>query len=320
MLLLSFGLVACFADLSSAFAQSAYPARPIRIVVPTAAGGGNDLVARILGQALTERWGRQVVVENRTGAGTMIGNEIVAKSKPDGYTLLMAPAAFVIIPAMYKKVPYDTANDFTAVIHAVNLPALIAIHPSVPASSLNEMIALARARPGELAFASAGYGTQPHLSMELLASMAQIKMIHVPYKGTSPGLTDLLAGQVAIMAANMLQAVPYTRNGRLRALGVTTANRVSGAPEIPTIAEAGLPGYESVQWYGLLAPAGTPHDVILKLNKESGAILTTAQARQRLAADGAEVVAGSVEEFAQYLKAEISKWAEVVRTAGIKPE
>ena len=309
-----------FALQYDAVAQSAYPARTIRIIVPTASGGGNDMVARLIAQGLSERLGRQVIAENRPGAGTIIGTELVAKSPADGYTLLMAPAAFVTVPLTNKKAPYDAVRDFAPITQAASLPSLVVVHPSVPATSVKEMIALAKAKPGQILFGSAGLGTQPHLSMELFASMANLRMIHVPYKGSSPGLVDLLAGQLAIMAANMPQTIPYVRAGRLRALGVTTASRVAAAPEIPTIAESGLPGYESVQWFGLLAPAGTPREIIARLHKESIAILRMPENIARLAADGAEVTTSSPEEFAAFIRAENVKWAKVVKAAGIQPE
>lgn len=304
----------------SAFAQTQYPTRTIRIVVPTAPGGGNDLTARMLAQAFLERFGVAAVAENRTGAGTVIGNDIVAKSKPDGYTLLFAPAALAITPTMNKKMPYDAAKDFAPITQAASLPALITVHPSVPARSVKELIALARPRPGQLFYGSAGHGTHPHLTMELFASMAKIKMVHVAYKGTTPGLTDLLAGQISVMAGNMPQMIPLARSGRVRALGVTTATRAPAAPDIPTIAEQGLAGFESVQWYGLFAPAQTPRDIIERLNKETITALRTSQNRDRLAADGAEVVGSSPEAFAAFYRSELAKWAQVVRNAGIKPE
>ena len=317
---IALALLALGAISADLFAQSTYPSRPMRIIIPTAPGGGNDLVGRMLAQAFSERFGVPVVPENRTGAGTVIGNDIVAKSKPDGYTLLMAAGALAVTPAMYKKMPYDAARDFMPITQAASVATLIAIHPSVPASSTREMIALARARPGEFLFGSAGHGTQPHLSMELFATMAKIKMVHVAYKGTTPALTDLLAGQVAIMAGNMPQLLPFVKNKRLRALGVTTPKRSAAEPDIPTIAETGLPGYESVQWYALLAPANTPRDVVDRLNKETVAVLRLPQNRDRLAADGAEVVGSSPEAFAAFYQAELVKWAKVVRDAGIKAE
>ena len=301
-------------------AQEQYPARQVRIVVPTAPGGGNDLVARMFAQAFTERLGRPVIAENRTGAGTMIGNDVVAKAKPDGHTLLMAPAALAIIPALNRNVPYDTRKDFAPITHVASLPSIIAIHPSLPVRNVKEMIAFARGRPVQVLYGSAGHGTQPHLTIEHFSSMAKIRMVHVAYKGTTPGLTDLLAGQIALMAGNMPQLLPHVRAGKLRALGITTATRSEAAPDIPSIAEAGLPGYESPQWYGFFATAGTPRDIIARLHKESVAVLQDPENRKRLAASGAEVVASTPEKFAAFFHAEIDKWAKVAREAGLRAE
>ncbi len=301
-------------------AQSDYPNRTVRIIVPTAPAGGNDTVARVIAQGLSERWGRQFVVENRAGASTMIGGEMAAKAPPDGYTLLMGVSTLAINPATFRKVPYEAMRDFAPVTQAVFVPNLMMVHPSVPAKTVKEMIAFAKARPGQILFASAGYGTNPHLSMELFASMAGIRMIHVPYKSSTPGIVDLIAGHVAIMAPNMLQSIPHVRAGRLRALGVTSAARAASAPGIPTVAEGGLPGYEAVQWYGLLAPAGTPREIIARLHAETVAILRAPDSAKRLAGDGAEVIAGTPEEFAAFIAAETVKWAKVVKAAGIQPE
>ena len=301
-------------------AQSDYPNRTVRIIVPTAPAGGNDTVARVIAQGLSERWGRQFVVENRAGASTMIGGEMAAKAPPDGYTLLMGVSTLAINPATFRKVPYEAMRDFAPVTQAVFVPNLMMVHPSVPAKTVKEMIAFAKARPGQILFASAGYGTNPHLSMELFASMAGIRMIHVPYKSSTPGIVDLIAGHVAIMAPNMLQSIPHVRAGRLRALGVTSAARAASAPGIPTVAEGGLPGYEAVQWYGLLAPAGTPREIIARLHAETVATLRAPDSAKRLAGDGAEVIAGTPEEFAAFIAAETVKWAKVVKAAGIQPE
>ncbi len=306
-------------DAATGPAQS-YPNRPIRMVVAIPAGSGTDTVARLIAQGLSERLGRQVVVENRPGAGTIIGNEIVAKAKPDGYTLLVNGAALTISPAMYKKIPYDTAHDFAPITVAVFTPNLMAVHPSVPAKTVKEMIALAKARPGQILFSSGGRGTNSHLATELFASMAQIRMVHVPYKGSTPGVIDLMAGHVALMTNSVSTLLAHVQSGKLRALGVASARRVAAAPDIPTIAEAGLPGYESVQWSGLLAPAGTPQEIIARLNREIVAILRVPEMKQRLAADGSELVANSPEEFAVFLKAELVKWAAVVKATGITPE
>jgi len=297
-----------------------YPARVVRIVVPTSAGGGGDVIARLIAKALSERWNRQVVVDNRTGAGTMLGSELVARAAPDGYTLLMTPSTLAINPAAYKSVPYDALRDFAPITQAAVVPNLMMVHPSVPAKNVREMIALARSRPGQLFYASSGHGTSPHLSMELFSLMAGIRMIQVPYKSSGPGVIDLLAGQVALMAPSMISGIPHVRAGRLRALGVTTAARSPSAPDIPTIAEAGLPGYESAQWYGLLAPAATPKDVLEKLHREVTAILLAPEHRELLGAEGGIVVAGSPDAFAGMIKTEIAKWLRVAKEAGMKPE
>jgi tripartite-type tricarboxylate transporter receptor subunit TctC len=305
--------------LAGAHAQG-YPLRVVRIVVPTSAGGGGDVIARLIAKSLGERWGRQVVVDNRTGAGTMLGSELVARAAPDGYTLLMTPSTLAINPAAYKSVPYDALRDFAPITQAAVVPNLMMVHPSVPAKNVREMIALAKSRPGQLFYASSGHGTSPHLSMELFSLMAGIKMIQVPYKSSGPGVIDLLAGQVALMAPSMISGIPHVRSGKLRALGVTTAARSPSAPEIPTIAESGLPGYESAQWYGLLAPAGTPKDVLDKLHREVTAVLRAPEHRELLGAEGGIVVAGTPEEFAAVIRSETAKWLRVAKDAGLVPE
>lgn len=301
-------------------AQTPFPNRAMRIVIPTAPGGGNDLSGRLLAQWLAERYGVPVVPENRTGAGTVIGNDVVAKAKPDGHTLLIAPAALAITPTMNRQMPYDAAKDFAPITQIASLCAMIVVHPSLPAKSVKDMIALARAKPKDIFFGSAGHGTQPHLTMELFASMAKVKMVHVAYKGTTPALTDLMSGQVSIMAGNIPQLLPLVRAGRLRALGVTSLQRAAAAADVPTVAESGLPGFESLQWYGLFAPAQTPRDIIERLNKDTVAMLRVAQTRERLAADGADVMGNAPETFAAFYQEELKKWARVVKDAGIKPE
>jgi tripartite-type tricarboxylate transporter receptor subunit TctC len=301
-------------------AQANYPTRAVRVIVPSAPGGGTDISARILAPQLTQFLGQQVIVENRAGAGTMIGGEAVARAAPDGYTLLMGISTLAINPAMYKKVPYDALKDFAPISQAVSLSNVLVVHPSLPVRNLKEFIALVKPRPGQVNFASAGVGTSPHLSMELFLVMANLKMLHVPYKGSGPGVTDLVAGHVPAMMPNMLSAQPHIKSGRLRAMGVTGSKRAPGADDIPTIAEAGVPGYEAVQWYGLLAPAATPRDIITKLHAGVVRALQNPDVRQRLLNDGAEPVGNSPEEFANYLRGETTKWAKVVQAAGIKPE
>jgi tripartite-type tricarboxylate transporter receptor subunit TctC len=313
------GVLACCWAAGAAVAQGGYPLKPVRIVVPTATGGPGDTVARLIAQPLTERLGRQVVVENRTGAGTMIGGELVAKAPADGHTLLMGLSTLATNPTAYRKVPYDAVKDFSPVTQAVGMANLLVIHPSVPARNVREFIALARARPGEILYGSSGIGTNPHLTIELFSSLAGIRLTHVPYK-SSTSMIDVIAGQIALTSSPLLLSLPHARAGRLRVLGATGASRVAIAPEIPTIAENGLPGFDSVQWYGLLAPAGTPREIIERLHREVAAILRGAELRNRLAADGAEVVAGTPEEFAALLRSEIGKWARVAKAAGIVPE
>ncbi len=304
----------------TAGAQAPYPNRAVRVVVPSSAGGGTDIIARIVGPKLSERLGQQIVIDNRPGAGTMIGGEAVAKSPPDGYTLLMGLSTLAINPVIYRKVPYNALTDFAPVTLVMTAPNVLVVHPSVPVKTVKELIWFAQARPGQLNYASAGAGTNPHLCMELFMSMAGVKMVHIPYKGSAPAIIDLLGGQVATMTATMLTGLPHVRSGRLRALGVTGTKRNAAAPEVPTIAEAGVPGYEAVQWYGMLAPAGTSRDIVTRLNKEMVAILQMADVKERFATDGGEAASTSPEEFGRYIKSESEKWARVAKTAGIKPE
>jgi tripartite-type tricarboxylate transporter receptor subunit TctC len=302
-----------------ALAQS-YPAKPVRMIVPSSAGGGSDIVARIVAPKLAERLGQQVVVENRAGAGTMIGGEVVAKAPADGYTLLMGISTLAINPAIYRKVPYNALTDFAPITMVLSAPNILVVHPSLPVRTVKELIWFAQARPGELNFGSAGTGTNPHLSMELFLSMAKLRMVHIPYKGSAPAMIDLLGGQVATMAATMLTGIPHVRAGRLRALGVTGAQRSAIAPDLPTVAEGGVPGYEAVQWYGMVAPAQTPKEIITRLHRDMAAILQMPDVKERFAADGGEPGGNTPEEFGRYIRSETEKWARVVKAAGIKPE
>jgi len=305
---------------AAAQAQAPYPLKPVRFIVPSAAGGGTDIIARALAQKLSESLGQQFVVDNRPGAGQMIGIELAARSAADGHTILMAASTLAINPVMYKKVPYDALRDFATITQAASLPNVLVVHPSLPVKSLAELIAYAKQRPGQVNFASAGIGTSPQMSVELLKSMAGIDMVHIPYKGTSPGVVDLLAGQVSVMAPNLLTALPHIKAGKLRALAVTSAKRSEGLPDVPTIAESGLQGYDSTQWYGVLAPAGTSRQIVARLHDEIVRALRTPEVMQRLAADGAEPVGSSPEEFAAFIKSEIDKWARVANAAGIRAE
>jgi tripartite-type tricarboxylate transporter receptor subunit TctC len=311
---------AFIATTANAASGQAYPAKPVRLIVPSSAGGGTDIVARIITPDLSRRLGQQVVVENRAGAGTMIGIEAAARSAPDGYTLLMGLSTLAINSALYKKVPYDPVRDFAPITQAVSSASIIVVHPSIPVKSVKELIAFARARAGQLNYASAGVGTYPHMTMELFLSMAKLKMEHIPYKGTGPAMIDMIAGQVSTMAATILTGMPHIRSGRLRPLGITSVGRSPIVPEIPTVAEAGLPGFESVQWYGMLAPARTPKEIVTRLHAEMTRILQQPDVKERFAGDGADPVGNTPEEFARYIQSELVKWAKVAREAGIKPE
>ncbi len=301
-------------------AQSAFPNRVVRIVVPSTSGGGADALARLLAHHLSERWGRQVVVENRTGASNMIGGEFVAKAAPDGHTLLAGISTLAINPSTHKKVLYDVQRDFLPIMHMVSIPNILMVHPSLPAKSASELAAVARAKPGQLLYGSGGHGTNNHLVVELFGAMTGTKLTHVPYKNSGPALVDTIGGQLMVFATNMILGVPHTRNGRLRAIGVTSLARAPGATDIPTLHESGLKDFEAVQWYGLLAPANTPRDITEKIHRDASAILKMPEVRDRLSSDGAMVIASTGEQFAAFIKAEMVKWAKVVKVAGITPE
>ena len=301
-------------------AAAQYPSRPVRFIVPSAAGGGTDIIARAISLKLAGSLGQQFVVDNRPGAGQMIGIELAAKSPADGYTILMAASTLAINPVMYKKVPYDPVRDFAPITQAATLPNVVVVHPSLQVNSLKELIDYAKKNPGKLNFASAGIGTSPQMSIELLKSMAGIDMVHIPYKGTAPGVVDLLAGQVLVMAPNVLTALPHIKSGKLRALAVTSGHRSAALPEVPTVAQAGLPGYDSTQWYGVLAPAGTQRDIVARLHDAIARALRDEEVGKRLAADGAEPVGNTPEEFSAFIRSETEKWARVAQAAGIKPE
>src|SRR5262249_32461508 len=296
-----------------------YPLKPVRMVVPFAPGGGLDLTARILAQKLTERAGQSFIVENRTGASGIIGTEFVAKSAPDGYTLLVgSQTTQAVVPAMYK-VTYDTSRDFAPVIEIARSPLLIVVHPSLPIKPVKELIALARARPGQLTFGAASGGT-PHLAGELFKLMAKVDMLFVPYKGEGPAIADAMGGQISMVFSNLPVALPQAQGGRLRAIAVTSAQRVAVAPEIPTVSESGLPGYEAFTWVGLFAPAATARDVITRLNTDSAAALNVAETKERMAAQGLFVTANTPAQFGEFVKKEIPRWAKIVKDAGVKPQ
>ena len=295
-----------------------YPAKPVRLIVPTSPGGGTDFSARALGPKLSEILGQSIVIENRAGGGTIIGNEAVARAAPNGYTLLMGISSIASIPYLYSKVPYDVVRDFAPISQVVTVPHLLVAHPSLPARSVKELIAFAKTRPGQLDFAAGSAGSNPHLAMELFNHMTGLKMVHVPFKGQGPALTNVLGGHTMLMMANVLSALPQVKNGRLRAFGVTSAKRTAVAPDIPTIAEAGVPRYEVVQWFGVLAPANTPQDVIDKVHAGIVRALQDPAVRERFMSDGAEPIGSTPQQFAAVIRADMKKWAKVIKDAGIK--
>ena len=297
-----------------------YPAKAIRVVVPFPPGGGTDYMGRVVMQKVGESLGTTVVIDNRGGAGSSIGTEIVARSPADGYTVLIISGAHAINPSIYAKLPYDSVRDFAPVTMFASGPALLVVHPTVPAKSVKELIALARARPGQLNYASAGIGTPPHLSGELFKTMAGIDMVHVPYKGNGPAYTDLIGGQVTVMFPNVSTAMAHVRAGKLRALAVTTKNRTPSAPELPTISEAGVPGYDVSSWYGLLAPAGTPPAVVSKLQTEIAKVLRSPDVSKNLTSQGLDLVGNTPEEFSAIIRSEIVKWAKVAKASGARAE
>jgi tripartite-type tricarboxylate transporter receptor subunit TctC len=305
----------CAALAAGALAQ-AYPAKPVKVVVPYPPGGPTDIVARVVSQKLAEQTGQQFVVENRAGAGGNIGAEAVARASADGYTLLVATTAHAINPSLFKQLGYDLQKDFAPVSQLTGGPLVIVANPALPAKDVQELIALAKSRPGRLNFASSGNGQSTHLSAELFNSMAGIKMNHVPYKGSAPALTDVIAGQADLMFDTMLSAMPQVKSGKLKALAVTSGARSPAAPDLPTVAESGLPGYEAIAWNGLLVPAGTPKDVVARLNAEVKRTLELPEVKERFAAQGFGAAWSPPEKYAAFIQSELAKWAKVVKASG----
>ena len=310
-------LTALVATAPAAAQETAYPTKPVRLVVPFPAGGTTDILARAVAQRLSETWGQQVIVDNRPGAGGNIGSELVAKSAPDGYTLLMGTVGtHAINPSLYAKMPYDHVKDFTPVVLVAGVPNVLVVNPSLPVHSVPELITYAKANPGKLNFASSGNGTSIHLSGELFRTMTGVDMTHVPYKGSAPALTDLVGGQVQLMFDNLPSSLQFIKTGKLRALAVTSAARSAALPELPTLAESGLPGFEASSWFGILAPAGTPKDIVAKINAAVGNWLASPEAKEKLAAQGAIAAGGSPDAFVKHIDAETAKWAKVVKASG----
>jgi tripartite-type tricarboxylate transporter receptor subunit TctC len=312
------GLVlALFASLS--FGQP-YPSRPIRLIVPFPPGGSNDIVARMAATQLGERLGQPVVIDNRGGAGGVLGTDLAAKSPPDGYTLLLISVAYAFGPALYKNLPYDPERAFAPVGILGSGAAALTVHPSLPVNTVQELIALAKAKPGTLNYASAGVGSLQHLACALFMIQAGIDVVHVPYKGGGPAMADVIAGQAQIVMPSLIQVVPHIKSGRLRVLGTSGTRRSAVLPEVPTISESGVPGYEAHNWWGILAPAGTPAPVIEKLHRDLTSVLSSRETEKRFETEGAEVVRMTPAEFGRFISAELAKWSRVAREVGIKAE
>jgi tripartite-type tricarboxylate transporter receptor subunit TctC len=315
------GVFALALALVAGFAHAQYPTRPVRLVVTSPPGGSQDFLARLLGQGLTPALGQQVLVENRIGASGVIGVDFVAKAAPDGHTLLLGGAGtVVIVPVLKAKVPFDTLRDFAPITTVASGPFALVVHPSVPAKSLKELIAIAKAKPGSLNYGSSGAGASPHLAAELLKSMAGIDLVHIPYKGVGPALTDVVAGQIDAMFADVHLVVPHAKAGKLRVLAVTSRERSRAIPETPTVSEAGVPGYAAGTWFGVMAPTGTSVEIIRRLNAEIGKILAEPSLRERLSTQGIEPGGSTPEQFGALLRSEFEKWRKVGKAANIRLE
>jgi len=301
-----------------ASAAGAYPDKPIRLIVPQPPGGTSDILARVLASKLAENLHQQIIIDNRAGASGTIGTDLAAKSPPDGYTLVLVYTTHATTPGIYGKLPYDPVADFAPVTLAAAAPLLLVVHPKIPVTSVKELIAYAKTRPGELNFCSAGNGSGSHLAGELFNTMTGVKLTHIPYKGSGLAITELIGGQVQLMFAGIVPIDPHVKSGRVRSIAVTSAKRSVAIPQVPTIAESGLPGFEVVGWYGVLAPARTPHPVVARLHNEFVKILQTQDIRDRLLSEGAEPVGNTPAEFTAFIKTDIGRWAKVIKAAGAK--
>ena len=309
-----------FLLLSNGAAAQGWPNKPVRLLIPSTPGGSVDTIGRTIAPRISERWGQQLVVENRPGAGGTIAGDLVAKSAPDGYTLLLGTiAALATNISLQKKLPYDPLKDFAPVTLVATQNLMLVVHPSVPARTVKELVRFAKAQPGKLSFASAGNGSGSHLSGELFKQTTGIDILHVPYKGVQPAMVDVISGQVAMNFPSILSALPHVRSGRVRALAVTGAKRTRAAPDLPTMQEAGIKDYESMTWYAVVAPSGTPQDVVTRLSSEIAGIVKQPEVADRLSSEGADPVGSTPQEFGRYLRSEIEKWRKVIRAAGIQP-
>jgi tripartite-type tricarboxylate transporter receptor subunit TctC len=311
-------LIALAVSAPAALAQG-YPAKAVRLVAPFAPGGGSDFIARLMAQKLTERMGQQVVVENKPGAGGNLGAEFVVRAPADGYTILLTPASYTVNPALYR-LSFDPIADITPIIQLSQGPFVVAVHPSVPAKTLKELVAVAAKSPDKLSYASSGNGSIVHLATEYFLDIAKIRIVHIPYKGSGPALNDTVAGNVQLVFGSVAAALQYVRSGRLRALAVTTAQRIPAAPDVPTVAEAGYPGYEVINWHGLAGPKGIPREIVARLNREANEALKSADVEKILSADGLTAAGGTPERFDAIIRSETVRWAKVVKQAGVKVE
>ena len=317
LLCLTFLAISAALLIAPAVQAQNYPVKPVRIVVPTAPGGGTDLIGRLLAQNLSSQLGQQFMVDNRGGAGTTIGTAAVAKSPADGYTLLLTHSSLAFNATYYNKLPYDTLKDFAPISLVAEQPFLFAVHPSLPVKTVAQLITLAKKNPGQIAYSSGGAGSGPFMGAELFKQQAQVNILHVPYKGAGPAFTDLMGGQVQMMIATLSLGMPHALSGRVRALGVTSAKRLGATPQLPTVAESGLPGFEFSAWYGVLAPAGTPAAVMTRLHQAVGKAMAAPETREKFE-DGLIPLSSTSDEFAAYLKQEVIKWGNVVKASGVK--
>ncbi len=317
LLCLTFWAISAAAMTAPVVQAQNYPVKPVRIVVPTAPGGGTDLIGRLLAQNLSSQLGQQFIVDNRGGAGTTIGTAAVAKSPADGYTLLLTHSSLAFNATYYNKLPYDTLKDFAPISLVAEQPFLFAVHPSLPVKTVAQLIALAKKNPGQIAYSSGGAGSGPFMGAELFKQQAQVNILHVPYKGAGPAFTDLMGGQVQMMIATLSLGMPHATSGRVRALGVTSAKRLGATPQLPTVAESGLPGFEFSAWYGVLAPAGTPAAIMTRLHQAVGKAMAAPETREKFE-DGLMPLSSTSDEFAAYLKQEVIKWGNVVKASGVK--
>ena len=315
------GLTSLVLLVGSAVALAQYPLKPIRLIVPFPPGGSNDIVARLIGQELTGRLGQQVIIDNRGGAGGMIGTETAANSKPDGYTLLVISVAYAYNPAMYKSMlKYDPEKSFVPVTILGRGPNAFTVHPQLPVKTVKDLVALAKSKPGALNYASAGVGSFQHLSSEMFNVLAGVKIVHVPFKGGGPAMADVIAGNTQLCIGSLIQMMPHARSGRLRAIATGGAKRAPAMADVPTVMESGVPGYEANNWWGILAPTGTPNEIVTKVHSETAAVLANPEIRKRFEAEGAETVTMSSAEFGKFIRTETARWGKVVREANIKPE